>query len=71
MRRILCEQCGKFSGPTPPEDAARGFIPRRTSGLSRMSMVCDLCGAIISLGSSVVAESIPADMHDWESDYLQ
>lgn len=71
MRRILCEQCGKFSGLNPPEDAARGLFPRRLHGRSRTIMACALCGATIYPDSKVVAESIPRDMSYWEKDYLQ
>ncbi len=69
MRRILCKECGAIK-PTPYEDAALGFFPRRTYGKVINEMMCDLCGKILPRDSDVVAESIPKDMRDWEGEYF-
>lgn len=69
MRRIYCEKCGRIR-PTPAEDVARGLIPRRTRGAALRELVCDQCGTVLSKGAQVVAESVPADMGEWERNYL-
>jgi len=69
MRYIYCEECGKVK-PTHPDDAALGLFPRRTHGIVKNPLVCDGCGKEMPTGTAAVAQSIPKDMDEWESDYL-
>lgn len=69
MRRITCLDCGQVR-PTPPEDIAAGLIERRTRGKSTRHLNCDYCNKPIDPGDEAVAFSLPADMREWESDYI-
>lgn len=71
MRTLLCLDCGRIKRPTHPDDAALGLIPRRTYGfLTNRSLVCDQCAKSLNHGDEVIALSSPANMGNWEREYL-
>lgn len=70
-RKITCTDCGALKGPTPPDDAAMGLFERRTYGKSTRHLNCDYCNKQLNPGDEVIALSTPADMHEWELDYME
>jgi hypothetical protein len=69
MRKITCPDCGAMK-PTPPEDAALGLFERRIYGKSTRHVNCDYCNKDLNPGDNVIALSCPANMPEWELDYL-
>lgn len=69
-RAIYCPKHGAIK-PTHPEDAARGLFQRYTRGTAKHGgMVCDMCGCGINQGDECVAWCQPANMGQWEDEYI-